>query len=319
MTIVLVCVPLCIILWALGIYRKQNLGRIFKGSILGMACYTSGVYDPLEVSAKKDTLETKGKKQIFHAHNNIIYKGRHGEPSMALIDGITDYGKNVKLMTYEIALSSGDNQAEDGSPGANRFSKIFKRNPHVNMTVHGPKEPTGKRFASINEARLWFNENMYIPAHKTRDPKWQEDEKRKMMQAEGIVLRKEVVTTETTSMENASGTQTTQLQQRDQIPMEPMSQAQFDEYMQEIQQRIIEFGAAVLPIEINGEVVDMRNLEKWNDSPSPENTLNAMYDKGFADGQALSKNQLAEAMKYVLIIMGIGVCVFLIEIGSKYL
>ena len=270
-------VPIFVLLIT-NIIRKKRFGYVFPPKLLGLKMNPSQTFKMIELVATKDTVETKHQEEIFHAHERSIYAG-DGGTKLCVIIPISDFAQNARLVNYVLKLKDGKNKA--GKNGE---------------TV---------RFSSLNEARLYFYENIFLPKDQENGPDWNKQEMKKVKQAKGLIMGIREIT-EDQIQTSPDGT-TTQLRRKEEIPTGPMTASQFDDFMISIQERAIQYPVDIFAITIDGETLSFNALEKWMASPSPENTLDEQFMRGYRKGQRDSSRQASDILKYAMAFMIIAV------------
>ena len=295
-SLVIILGPLNGVQAILGLYRKWNLGRILKSGILVIKVWSSGVYAPMEARLDRHGwLETMDKKEIFPVGDHTLIKGKHGEPTMAIVNARSELTQDPSLISYEMCLNQGFNQAGN--------SKMTYSDTLVHKLPLIKELKEGKRFTNINALRLWFDEYVYLPTCQ-RDPKWIEEEQNRIKQAEGLLVYKEVTTTEA-PIESNAGTMTITKQS---YPTDAMTGREFLRFMQEIHKRVLQYPVKVLPIDINGETITLQHLERFNDSLAPVLVHKNIYEEGVRVGRDENPlSALNAILPFVMIILAITV------------
>jgi hypothetical protein len=262
---IFIFVVLLVVEVILGIVRRRRFGYVFPPQVLGIKLNPSQTAAVVELVPTKDTVETKDQSQIFHAHERTIYTEAKTGVKFTIIEPISDFAQNIQLVQYIMHLKNG-------------------------LNLLGPKngdKGTPLQFSSLNEARLYFYEEIYLK-DKTigADQKWIDKEMEKVRQAKGLIdITKNTKTDGVETVSEGPKLTTSQIRETTEEPIGPMSPAAFDDFMFSIQERVIQYGADVYPISIDGETVTFNALEKWMASPSPENTLDEQFQKGYRKGQ----------------------------------
>ena len=285
-TLILVCIVLVVFVisgFMLWILSRKRLGVAFPRLGKGFVLQPSGFYKEINIRpGGKDTFESPDKKYIFHAHNATSYKSTSGGPTIAIIDSVSEFAQNARVLDYILKLKEGTNVIENG----------------VRLR---------RKFPTLDEAYLYYYENIYLPRlpkPKDAPDDWLDKEFAKVHAARGIIEAKS--NPEYISMDNLphpdAMQQTQQLQQEEEYGVGEMSDPDYEKFKLTIAGHLISDGNKIFPEYFDGEALTLNDVAKWMHSPAPENTLKGEYDRGYSDGHADAKKEANDMFKYILMI-----------------